>query len=69
MSCYAPGRDAPRQLIEGPEYEISPEEVRMLYYLAKASGDVAQIQAYVRLHDFDWLDDCNMSPDVALGTK
>jgi hypothetical protein len=37
LSCYGPGRDAPRQLIEGP-VEVSPEELRSRYYLARAAG-------------------------------
>ncbi|KAF1365078.1 hypothetical protein EJ07DRAFT_161191 [Lizonia empirigonia] len=43
LSCYGPGRDAPRQLIEGP-VEISPEELRVRYYTQRAAGseNVAQ---------------------------
>jgi hypothetical protein len=37
LSCYGPGRDAPRQLIEG-QVEISPEELRLRYYTARAAG-------------------------------
>lgn len=37
LSCYGPGREAPRQLIEGP-VEISPEELRVRYYSARAAG-------------------------------
>lgn len=37
LSCYGPGRDPPRQLIEGP-VEISPEELRVRYYAARAAG-------------------------------
>ena len=37
LSCYGPGRDAPRQLIEGL-VEISPEELRLRYYTARAAG-------------------------------
>ncbi|KAF2106417.1 hypothetical protein BDV96DRAFT_591147 [Lophiotrema nucula] len=43
LSCYAPGRDAPRQLIEGP-VEISPEELRLRYYAQRASGNEAAAQ-------------------------
>lgn len=38
FSCYGPGRDAPRQLVEGP-VEISPEELRARYYAQRASGN------------------------------
>lgn len=38
LSCYGPGRDAPRQLIEGP-VEISPEELRVRYYTQRATGN------------------------------
>lgn len=37
LSCYGPGRNAPKQLIEG-EVEHSPEEMRLLHYLALAKG-------------------------------
>jgi nucleoporin NUP42 len=37
LSCYGPGRNAPRQLIEGP-VEISPEELRLRYYSQRAQG-------------------------------
>jgi nucleoporin NUP42 len=38
LSCYGPGRDAPRQLIEGP-VEISPEELRVRYYAQRLTGN------------------------------
>ncbi|RMZ70284.1 CCCH zinc finger domain [Pyrenophora seminiperda CCB06] len=38
LSCYGPGRDAPRQLIEGP-VEISPEELRFKYYTLRSTGN------------------------------
>ncbi|KZM22618.1 metal ion binding [Ascochyta rabiei] len=38
LSCYGPGRDAPRQLIEGL-VEISPEELRVRYYTQRATGN------------------------------
>ncbi|CAO2656134.1 Nn.00g049370.m01.CDS01 [Neocucurbitaria sp. VM-36] len=38
LSCYGPGRDAPRQLIEGP-VEISPEELRLRFYTLRAAGN------------------------------
>ncbi len=38
LSSYGPGRDAPRQLLEG-SLEQSFEEIRLQYYLAKASGN------------------------------
>ncbi|CBX98083.1 predicted protein [Plenodomus lingam JN3] len=40
ISCYGPGKGAPRQLIEGP-VEISPEELRLRYYTLLAAGDEA----------------------------
>lgn len=40
LSCYGPGRDAPRQLIEGP-VEISPEELRVRYYTQRLAGNEA----------------------------
>ncbi|KAF2252383.1 hypothetical protein BU26DRAFT_256232 [Trematosphaeria pertusa] len=43
LSCYGPGRDAPRQLIEGP-VEISPEELRSRYYSYRATGNEAVAQ-------------------------
>ncbi|KAK5113512.1 hypothetical protein LTR62_003381 [Meristemomyces frigidus] len=41
LSVYAPGRDAPRQLLEGA-VEQSPEEMRLLCYEAKAKGQLEQ---------------------------
>ncbi|KAI4608677.1 hypothetical protein J4E80_008882 [Alternaria sp. BMP 0032] len=38
LSCYGPGKDAPRQLIEGP-VEISLEELRSRYYTLRAAGN------------------------------
>ncbi|KAJ4348459.1 uncharacterized protein N0V89_009833 [Didymosphaeria variabile] len=40
FSCYGAGRDAPRQLMEGP-LEISPEELRARYYTQRSSGNEA----------------------------
>jgi nucleoporin NUP42 len=40
LSCYGPGRGAPRQLIEGP-VEISPEELRVRYYAQRLAGNEA----------------------------
>lgn len=40
ISCYGPGKGAPRQLIEGP-VEISPDELRLRYYTLLAAGDEA----------------------------
>ena len=45
LSSYGPGRDAPRQLLEG-SIEQSFEEVRLQYYVARASGSE---QSYVSL--------------------
>ncbi|GAB7352132.1 hypothetical protein MBLNU459_g2623t2 [Dothideomycetes sp. NU459] len=39
FSAYGPGRDAPRQLFGGFPLEQSFEEMRVLYYLAAASGN------------------------------
>lgn len=41
LSCYGPGRDAPRQLIEGP-VEISPDELRSRYYTLRLAGNETQ---------------------------
>lgn len=41
LSCYGPGRDAPRQLIEGA-CEISPEELRLRYYNLRDAGNESQ---------------------------
>lgn len=41
LSCYGPGREAPRQLIEGP-VEISPDELRLRYYTLRAAGNEPQ---------------------------
>lgn len=43
LSAFGPGRDAPRQLLEGT-LEQSPEELRVQYYLAKASGNTQQYE-------------------------
>ncbi|KAF2501689.1 hypothetical protein BU16DRAFT_522599 [Lophium mytilinum] len=37
LSAYGPGRDAPLQLLEGG-IDISPEEMRMRFYAARAAG-------------------------------
>lgn len=43
LSCYGPGKNAPRQLIEG-NVEISPEELRLRYYTQRASvGEPAAV--------------------------
>ncbi|KAF1988149.1 hypothetical protein K402DRAFT_352039 [Aulographum hederae CBS 113979] len=41
LSAYGPGRDAPRELIEG-QLEQSFEEMRLTYYLAQANGNAQQ---------------------------
>jgi nucleoporin NUP42 len=38
LSSYGPGKDAPRQLIEGP-VDISPEELRLRYYTLRDAGN------------------------------
>lgn len=44
LSCYGPGKTAPRQLIEG-NFEISPEELRLRYYTQRASvGEAAAVR-------------------------
>ncbi|EMD00048.1 hypothetical protein BAUCODRAFT_30495 [Baudoinia panamericana UAMH 10762] len=43
LSAYGPGREAPRQLIEG-SLEQSPEEMRVLYYLAASEGKLGEYQ-------------------------
>lgn len=47
-SSYAPGKGAPVQLIEGPELEISPDELRYDFYLKMASGQNAAEEAVSR---------------------
>ncbi|QSZ31992.1 hypothetical protein DSL72_001561 [Monilinia vaccinii-corymbosi] len=39
LSAYGPGRHAPEQLFGGPAREISFEEMRLLHYIAAASGN------------------------------
>lgn len=39
FSAYGPGRDAPIQLFGGFPLEQSPEEMRVLFYKAAASGN------------------------------
>ncbi|CAK3963085.1 Hypothetical predicted protein [Lecanosticta acicola] len=41
FSAYAPGKDAPKQLLEGA-LEQSPEEMRVQCYIARASGQEQQ---------------------------
>ncbi|KAF2481553.1 hypothetical protein BDY17DRAFT_301522 [Neohortaea acidophila] len=43
LSAYGPGKDAPRQLLEGA-LEQSPEELRVQYYLVAATGAAEQYQ-------------------------
>jgi len=43
LSAFGPGRDAPRQLLEGP-LEQSPEELRVQCYLAQATGNLQQYE-------------------------
>jgi hypothetical protein len=56
LSCYGPGRDAPRQLIEGP-VEISPEELRVRYYAQRLEGNepsavsTLSVSAFIPLKD------------------
>lgn len=39
LSAYGPGRHAPEQLFGGPAREQSFEEMRLLHYIAAASGN------------------------------
>ncbi|QIX00569.1 hypothetical protein AMS68_006086 [Peltaster fructicola] len=41
LSSYGPGRDAPRQLLDA-EFEQSPEEMRLLHYMALANGNTQE---------------------------
>ncbi|KAF2459585.1 hypothetical protein BDY21DRAFT_362290 [Lineolata rhizophorae] len=41
-SAYGPGRDAPRQLFGGYPIELSPEELRAMFYKGMSQGDTAQ---------------------------
>ncbi|GAB7361238.1 hypothetical protein MBLNU230_g1299t1 [Neophaeotheca triangularis] len=38
LSCYSPAKEGPRHLFEG-EIEVSPEEARLKFYLARAQGN------------------------------
>ena len=49
LSCYGPGRDAPRQLLEGA-IEQSPEECRVLYHQAVAAGLVGEYVSHLILN-------------------
>ncbi|KAL3426149.1 hypothetical protein PVAG01_02940 [Phlyctema vagabunda] len=42
LSAYGPGRMAPVQLFGGPLREQSPEEMRLLHYMAAADGNAQQ---------------------------
>lgn len=42
FSCYGPGRNAPKQLFEGPQREQSFEELRLRHYEAAATGSAEQ---------------------------
>jgi nucleoporin NUP42 len=42
LSAYGPGRQAPAQLFGGPMREQSFEEMRLLHYMATASGNSPQ---------------------------
>jgi len=53
LSAYGPGKDAPRQLIDG---DMSPEELRSQFYKARASGNEA---AGVCIHSYcTWMCVC-----------
>jgi nucleoporin NUP42 len=53
LSAYGPGRDAPRQLIEGP-VEISPEELRVRYYGCRSAGNEG-VAVSIHQHQHDAL--------------
>lgn len=42
LSAYGPGRNAPAQLFGGPLREQSFEEMRLMHYMALASGTPQQ---------------------------
>ena len=51
FSAYGPGKDAPRQLFGGAPLEQSPEEMRVMFYLAQASGNPqAAVEAEQQLY-------------------
>ncbi len=58
LSCYGPGKDAPRQLIEGP-VEISPEELRSRYYTLRAAGNEPTAVSLKSNSDFVKLTGCS----------
>ncbi|APA14133.1 hypothetical protein sscle_12g089030 [Sclerotinia sclerotiorum 1980 UF-70] len=43
LSAYGPGRHAPEQLFGGPAREQSFEEMRLIHYIAAASGNVQPV--------------------------
>ncbi|SMQ55291.1 unnamed protein product [Zymoseptoria tritici ST99CH_3D7] len=47
FSSYGPGIAAPKQLLEGPNVEMSEEELRVMCYLAKATGRLQDYDAHV----------------------
>lgn len=47
LSSYGPGRDAPRQLLDA-EFEQSPEEMRVLHYIALANGNAQETVKHPR---------------------
>jgi nucleoporin NUP42 len=42
LSCYGPGKRAPRQLIEG-DLEVSMEEMRLHAYLLDSQGRTSEL--------------------------
>lgn len=54
LSAYGPGRDAPKQLIEGDLLEQSPEEMRVAFYLAAAQGNVEAAVSLSSIHAGDY---------------
>jgi hypothetical protein len=57
FSAYGPGRDAPIQLFGGFPLEQSPEEMRVLYYKALASGNPQSAVSDVDIDTPTWLSD------------
>lgn len=46
LSAYGPGRNAPEQLFGGSTREQSFEEMRLMHYIAAASGNVQPAVGY-----------------------
>lgn len=69
FSAYGPGRDAPIQLLGGPEREQSFEEMRLRHYMAAAAGNPQQavneaLQVYQQIEQ--QLETIRKDPDGAI---